>query len=367
MKKIKINQYPQRDRQMLQEHVARSVERDPEQYLQRYVEDPRSFEGRYVNSDLMKEMFPEFAISNEARARYNNPVHNAAAVLAHEQYSRAINDSTHPERDQAILVTGVPGAGKSTAIANAGIVPGQLPDDIRVIYEGQLSNSETAIPKIQEAVDAGLATTIVAVNIQPEVALLNTIERFENEGRGASIHAMATIQSGLPNGLQSIYERFGDQVNLTILDRSESMNNTTQFTGWDNLYRLEKGTYEEIRQKLESALDEQLAQNNISEDAYRQAIGDPTVGIGKDIYREHGAGAEQLQTQEGEKSESFLSVLEPPVQAAIETSPGHTISPQLDHVEELSHLATEIGTDGGGISHDEGLEIDDDDGQYLSL
>jgi hypothetical protein len=179
MKKISLNKYSQPDRQEIQERLAASVERDPEPYLEKYVSDSRSFEGRYVCSDLMKETFPEFAASNEARARYNAPVHNSAAVLADEQYFRLVADKSRPERDQAIFITGVPGAGKTTAVMSSG-EPAQ---DVRFVYEGQLSNPATSMPKIQEAIEAGLIPTIVAVNLPPEIALQNTTNRFETEGR----------------------------------------------------------------------------------------------------------------------------------------------------------------------------------------
>ena len=76
---------------------------------------PQSFEGRYVCSDLFKETFPEFSASNEARGRYNNPLHNSAAVLASEQFRRRVRDASRPEQDTVIFLTGVPGAGKTTA------------------------------------------------------------------------------------------------------------------------------------------------------------------------------------------------------------------------------------------------------------
>jgi hypothetical protein len=37
------------------------------------VEDPRSFRGRYVNLDLLKETFDEYGQSPETRNRYNVP------------------------------------------------------------------------------------------------------------------------------------------------------------------------------------------------------------------------------------------------------------------------------------------------------
>ena len=74
--------FSQQDRAAVQEQVSQAVEADSERFLAAYRLDSRSFQGRYVNSDLMKEMFPEYSASKEHRNRYNLPVHNAAAVLA---------------------------------------------------------------------------------------------------------------------------------------------------------------------------------------------------------------------------------------------------------------------------------------------
>ena len=84
--------YPELDRMETQERIARAIENDPEPFFARYLADPQSFEGRYVCSDLFKETFPEFSASNEARGRYNNPLHNSAAVLASEQFRRMVAD-----------------------------------------------------------------------------------------------------------------------------------------------------------------------------------------------------------------------------------------------------------------------------------
>src|SRR5450631_4526968 len=122
--------FSQADHADVQERIAQAVERDPEQFLARYVSDPRSFSGRYVNSDLMKETFDDYCQSRETRNRYNAPVHNAAAVLASEQYRRAISDISDPIRDTAIFLTGIPGAGKTTYLLRAG----ELPPYVGVLY-----------------------------------------------------------------------------------------------------------------------------------------------------------------------------------------------------------------------------------------
>ena len=90
--------FSQQDRAAVQEKVSRAVEADPERFLAAYRLDSRSFQGRYVNSDLMKEMFPEYSESKEHRNRYNLPVHNDAAVLAAAQFRAAIADDSIPGR-----------------------------------------------------------------------------------------------------------------------------------------------------------------------------------------------------------------------------------------------------------------------------
>ena len=127
--------FRQTDRAAVQEEIAQLVERDPEASLARYVADPRSFQGRYVNSDLMKETFAVYAQSPEARNYYNVVVHNAGAVLASEQFRRAVRNDSDPARNAAIFLTGIPGAGKTTSVLSAG----EIPPNVRVIYEGQLS------------------------------------------------------------------------------------------------------------------------------------------------------------------------------------------------------------------------------------
>ena len=57
------------------------------------------------------------------------------------------------------------------------------------------------IPKIEHVLAAGLRPIVVAVHTPAEVALVNTLRRYERHGRGASVEAMASIQGGLPQGL----------------------------------------------------------------------------------------------------------------------------------------------------------------------
>ena len=259
----------QTDRADVQEQVSRAVESDPGRFLAAFRRDSRSFQGRYVNSDLMKEMFPEYNASKGHRNRYNLPVHNAAAVLAAAQFRAAIADDSIPERINALFLTGVPGAGKTSAVlANRS----QFPRDTRVVYEGQLADPVNALPKFEAALGRGLNTEIVVIHISPEQALANTILRFEREGRGATIEAMARIQGYLPSGLKQIQAHFRDEVRFTVLDKRDII--VVEELGWKAISLLEsEGNYEHIKQKLTHFLEIQYAAKLITQAAYEQALG----------------------------------------------------------------------------------------------
>jgi hypothetical protein len=260
--------FPQEDRATVQERVAKEVEGDPEPFLARYVADPRALGGRFVNSDLMKETFEDYRRSNEARNRYNAPVHNAAAVLAAEQFRRVISDRSDLGRDVALFLTGIPGAGKTTFVLGGGA----LPTHVRVLYEGQLANAGQAIEKIEQALSAGLRPEITVVHLPAEEALRNTLQRFETEGRGASIEAMASIQGRLPDGLRAVQERFGEAVKLRLVDRRGTI--STVLSGWQHLPLLEsEGSYEAIKRNLGSILERDYRAGRIGQEAYEQALG----------------------------------------------------------------------------------------------
>ena len=261
-------QFTERDRAELQETIAQRVEQNANYFLKRYEQLPQSFKGCYINSDLFKEIFPEYAASKEAKTRYNAVVHNAAAVLAAEQFRRIVADPLR-EGKKVIFLTGIPGAGKTSSI----IISGELAPDIKAVYEGQLSDAKFAIPKIQDVLDAALEPEIVAVHTPPERALENTFKRFYETGRGAGIHVMAKIQGELPSGLAAIREHFGGTVHLKIIDRSDATNTVIK-TGWENLDLLQKeGDYEYIKQRLTNAFHEARRTGRISEACYLQANG----------------------------------------------------------------------------------------------
>lgn len=283
------------DRADVQRRVIDAVQADPERFLTAYAAHKDSFGGRYVCADLMKDVIPEYAASKESRGRYNAVVHNAAAVLAAEQFRRVVGDGSDPNRTEALFVTGMPGAGKTSELQRAAAVAGkQLSPDIRVVYEGQLVDAASSIEKVGQAIDAGLHPTVIAVLPRPEQALEFTFKRFDEYGRGAGAGVMTRIQEGTPKGLEALLDRFGDKVTVEVHDVRDR-NNPVLHRGragigeWQE--ELSNGS---VRERLEAEFERRRSAGLVSDEAQRQFQGQSPYpghfGVqGRDAGR--GAGA----------------------------------------------------------------------------
>lgn len=269
---INRQKFADSDRARVQDEAIASATGRTELHIQRYLEDPRSFAGRYVSADLFKETFEQYVESKESRNLYNLPVHNSAAVLSAEQLRRLIAE-VDPSRNKLIFLTGIPGAGKTSSVLVGDEATRSLPPIWRGIFEGQLLRPEATIPKIEQVLAAGLRPAIYVVHVTPELAMQRTLQRFEEEGRGAGIQTMATIQGGLPEGLRVVRERFGDKVELRVLDHRDPTR-PLQHSGWDNLALLQsEGNREQVEQRLRAELERIKADRGISDAGYRQALG----------------------------------------------------------------------------------------------
>lgn len=274
MEPIQRRGYAQADRAKVESDVAAAVEANPDFYIQQYTRDHRSFGGRYIAADLFKETFEQYRASKDARNRYNTPVHNSAAVLAAEQFRRVLADAAHPERKDVVFLTGIPGAGKTSSVLSGGA----LPNSYRLIFEGQLSNIETTLQKLHQVLDAGYKPLILAVHAKPEDALANTIKRFYEEGRGASINVMSSIQGGLPDALMQVRDKLADRVEFVIQDNRFRQNPQT-LSGWNHLFSLQsEGNHDQIKQRLAAALTQWREEGTITDSCYQQAIGGVPIG-----------------------------------------------------------------------------------------
>lgn len=324
-------------RNEVQEAIAQAVEADPDKFIEAFKQLPQSLGGRFISADTFKETFEPYRASNEARNLFNTPVHNAAAVLASEQLRRVLQEEPAPGANKVALLTGIHGAGKTSSVLERGA----LHPRFHAVYEGQLSDPNTAMAKVNEVLAAGFTPVITVIHQPPEQALDNTLRRFEEIGRGASINTMAKIQGGLPESLATIQRQFGDKVELLVLDRANSPEPQWQ-QGWGNLSLLEsEGNYEQIKQRLEQHLEASRARG-LSDDAYRQAAGlAPIVrqrnsGIRGGLDRQHETPVDGREAPGGNRP--YAGVSQPPRAARPQRPAPAVQQPQPELVRETDKV-----------------------------
>ncbi len=304
---IRANAYEQADRMNVQAAVMLATKKDPQWFIEEYKRHPDSFQGRYVAADLFKETFQEYAASKESRNRYNGPVHNSAAVLSSALFKQNLEENSEPTRDVVVFLTGTPGGGKTSQV----LANGQLDTSIRMVFEGQMSNPVTSIEKIQQVIDAGLKPVIHVVHALPENALDNTLKRYTEVGRGASIGVMASIQGQLPDSLEQIKKQYGDAVQLIVTDVRDR-NNPQHGLGWKNIDLLRsEGNHDHIKQRLSAALEQGRAAGAIKAGAYRQAAGlaplDRDIGLVQKNDRQPSAHVSERGSSSSRGKEAVVS------------------------------------------------------------
>lgn len=269
LENIRYRNFSEPDRHQVQEDTIRAVKATPEKFIDTYRNDVRSFEGRFVNADLFKEVFAAYAVSRESRGRYNNPVHNAAAVLASALFVENLQATRERARTTVYFLTGSPGSGKTSMVLKTAA----LPKDAVMLFEGQMANFDVSRDKIQKVLDSGYQPKIIVVHARVEDAMDKTLQRFDEIGRGASVETVSSIVGRLPDSLKQLANFFGPSLSLDIVDVRDRAN-PVQLRGFENVDILRsEGNYEFIKQRLQARVQQQRDAEKINEDAYRQAFG----------------------------------------------------------------------------------------------
>lgn len=282
------------DRTEVENRAIHLVETSADVLIAKYKALPDSMKGRYINSDLFKEIFPEYAASPAHRSVFNVPIHNSAAVLANELFHRMVAAQDPENRDRILFITGIPGAGKSTAIQKNAIDLA----DYKVIYEGQLSNFEQAKEKIKYCLSNKCSVDVFAFHRDPEGALRNTFSRFTTLGRGASITAMSNIQGNLGGSFEKLHKEFYQSVTFCVIDLRS--NNLNPICGDSGIAILKcEGDVDAIRKRLECELERWRNAGRINEACYREAAGRSPFSLARlqEIYEQSSGGRCQAPRQ----------------------------------------------------------------------
>lgn len=241
---IRINNGLQTDlEKKAQEYFIKLASEHTDECIEKYKNLNESFDGRYVCSDLFKEIFPLYNADRKSRNLFIGGVHNSSACLANEQFQRLAADDSITD---CVFLTGIPGAGKSFFIQSL-LEQGEFGKNI-AIFEGDINSLDTIRQKINVMQENNKKIHIIIVNPTIELAYRNSLKRLEVVGRGASKATIARIAAGIPGALQTLYNEFED-IDVGIYNKKTNTD-IELFTGIDNIDILDHGSYTDVLDEL---------------------------------------------------------------------------------------------------------------------
>lgn len=257
----------------IETRFADEIGANPAAVIAAYEAHPETEGGRIINTDIARELSPDYLADRTQSAA----VHEPASWLVKQVYAKRLAESAGPGHEPVALFTaGGTGAGKSTAIKSTlETAAGPKP---QVVYDSNLNNAASGIKKIDQALAVGKKARVVLVDREPTDALvagaLPRAMRQEAEfgsGRTVPIEEHIRTHIGANEAIRQIAEHYAGNPNVEVkvIDNSHGPGNARVI----DLADLRKLDYNQTREKVLKALDQELQAGRISQSVYRGFAG----------------------------------------------------------------------------------------------
>lgn len=207
------------------------------------VERYEKANGRIVDADRIKELFPMFAESESSRIKWASAVYAPAAQLADYLYEYFLK--REESRFAVVLLAGGPGSGKSTFSSQPEIE--KLLSEAAVTMDGTLSDANRAVRLIESALATGKDVVVFYIHSEFDRAIQGVIDRSVSPTslRVVPLSVVAAKHFGAIKTLETISNRFLNVENFAI--------RVAIFRGLDEPF--EYGTVEDVLKEAPSAVD----------------------------------------------------------------------------------------------------------------
>lgn len=256
------------EQRVVETHAREQVLGDIEGQLRAYEQLPDSEGGKIINTDVARELFPEY---RQARSIHSPSVHEPASALTKELYARKLAEPDPNGLNMVTFTAGGTGAGKTTAL---GAVPlaSKIVEVSQIVYDTNLATFASAVKKVDQALAAGKQVNIMYVGADPEEALRRALHRATRTGRTVPLEEHAKTHQGSAETIAKMMEHYqgNDQVQFVILDNGSSGKGDVRI-----VEPAEAGAYfkslnfKNLPERLQGVLDAEKAAGRIDETIYQ--------------------------------------------------------------------------------------------------
>ena len=245
------------------------IKNDYRGLMKEYAQLEDSKGGRVINTDIARELSPEYKADRTRSA----DIHEPSSLLAKMMYAEKLAAPTPKGLQKRVIFSaGGTGAGKTTALdqmAEFDPVIGKA----AMIYDTNMNSMDSAEKKIKQALDAKHQAMIAYTYRDPVEALtggaLPRAKRMEAKlGTGRTVPLTEHLKThiGARKVIEQLAEKYKDHPNVAIkvIDNSRGKGNAIP-SSIDKLPQLDEN---ELKGKLQDALQREYAAGRISHAIY---------------------------------------------------------------------------------------------------
>lgn len=228
--------------------------------------DYKANNGKVVNADAMRPYFTDVGYAG----------HNAEAVQEPVSYlsKKAYTEGLKNKGKYATFTSGGSGAGKTSALEN---IPKyeHIADNSAVILDSNLSNIDSAIKKINQAVDAGKKPELFYVYREPVDALENGVVKrmIENPAEKGRLVPNNVIADNTIGSFEVAKQLESKGVSVNFVDNSLGKGKQTITTSAEIEKKLQGLNRENLTKQFNQKIDEIYKTGKITPEQYKGYTG----------------------------------------------------------------------------------------------
>lgn len=249
---------------------------DVDTALDAYAKLPESEGGKILNTDIARELSPDYVADRTKSAA----VHEPASALVKAMYARKLKEAPGPgEEPLVVFSAGGTGAGKTTGLTTSG-----LGARAQIIYDSNMNTLASSVKRIEQALEAGKQVQVLYTYRHPVEALTGGAlpramrqERTLGSGRTVPVEEHAKTHIGAAKVVRQIAEKYANdhRVNVITVDNSRGKGNAKLATL--DLVPEPDLAHTELVGKLHEALQQQREAGQISEPIFRGFAGEKAL------------------------------------------------------------------------------------------
>lgn len=235
-----------------------------------YVARPDSYGGKVLNTDVARELSPEYLADRTKSA----DVHEPSSSFIKKLYAERLSQPTPAGKDPVVLFTaGGTGAGKTSGMKKLREANPNL-ERVELEYDTNMNGYESSKKKVEQALGSGRQVQIVFTYRDPvealdQGALTRAMDQEAKFGSGRTVPLTEHFKThkGSRETMEKLSEDYADNpnFNLIVVDNSRGKDNAIVST----LENLPKLNYNKVRNELQETLEKARNEKRISEKVYR--------------------------------------------------------------------------------------------------